>query len=264
MYAKKTPSSTRPSLLNSKPGRGNSRSASGHPMRKDLFAAKPSEKTVRSSSVKKRFMVIENAITRNEDETASQQRELQAFRMDFDELKIMVTNGLGKLGSQLNRVVKAVQLLSEAQDNAPPGRHHYPKEGYLSRPEATLEGGNRPRNDVRPFIHNKARPLNSLGDPAERAVVERELNDTRRDRGESDGLFNEKGEVPPNVVRDTHDIFAGSQVEAASDLGQLRFMHTPPYKVEAAHAIKNHDELQAFMDQAREQCQSFVKHLVED
>ena len=95
-------------------------------------------------------------------------------------------------------------------------------------------------------------------------MVERELNDTRRDRGESDGLFNEKDEVPPNVVRGTHDIFAGSQVEAANDLSQLRFMHTPQYKVEAAHAIKNHDDLLAFMDQAREQGHSFVTHLVED
>ena len=41
-------------------------------------------------------------------------------------------------------------------------------------------------------------------------------------------------------------------------------MHTPQYKVEAAHAIYNHDDLLAFMDQAREQSHSFVTHLVED
>ena len=95
-------------------------------------------------------------------------------------------------------------------------------------------------------------------------MIEQELSETRRNRGESDGLFNEKDAVPTNVVRSTHDIFAGSQVETGDDLGQLKFLHTPQYKVEAAHVIQNQAQLVTFTDQAREQCHLYVTRLVED
>ena len=95
-------------------------------------------------------------------------------------------------------------------------------------------------------------------------MIERELSDTRRIRGESDGLFRIKDEVPPNVVRGTRDIFVGTTVETDTDINQLRFLHTPQHKVEVATAMNSHNDLLAFMDQARELCPSLVTILVQD
>ena len=88
--------------------------------------------------------------------------------------------------------------------------------------------------------------------------------DTRRLRGESNGLFREKDGAPPSVVRGTHDIYAGTTVENETDTSQLKDLHTPPHKVEVSYAMNNHDDLLAFTDQARKRFYSLVTLLVQD
>ena len=82
-----------------------------------------------------------------------------------------------RLGSQLSRVVEAVQVLAEVQDSTLPGRHHDPRGGQHSEPDATLRSRNRPVNNVRPLVFEEVRPLASPEDMAERALIERELSD---------------------------------------------------------------------------------------
>ena len=116
---------------------------------------------------------------------------------------------------------------------------------------------------VHSLVHQEVRPRDSPED-AERSLVERELMDTRRLRGESNGLFREKDGAPPSVVRGTHDIYAGTTVENETDISQLKYLHMPPHKVEVSYAMNNHDDLLAFTDQARELCPSLVTILVQD
>ena len=66
------------------------------------------------------------------------------------------------------------------------------------------------------------------------------------------------------MVRGTHDIYAGTTVESETDISQLKYLHTPPHKVEVSYAMNNHDDLLAFTDQARERFYSLVTLLVQD